>query len=470
MIRYLTNRWIRVQPGFFLWNPARDLIFLTLALALLAVPHGARAAMPVQETVLDNGLKVLILEDHAAPTATFQVWYRVGGSDDPPGRTGLSHLLEHMMFKGTEKHGPKTFSQTIKRAGGRDNAFTSKDYSGYFQLLASDRIDVSIDLEADRMRNLLLLDDETLSERDVVKEERRMRYDDRPQSLVYEEVMAAAYKTHPHRQPVIGWMADLGRITPADLRNHYDRYYSPNNAVVIVVGDVDPESMLKKIRTAFGPLPRGPEIPPRTWTEAPQYGERRVSVRKEAELPYLLSVYKTPALPEPDAYALDVLSTILSAGKSSRLYRSLVHEGKIALSAWASYDGLARDAGLFYLGGTAAPGHTAEELEKGLFEQIEKMKEKPPVEREVQKARNQAESNFVMEQDSIYMQAKTLGMFEATVGWKEINRYLDGIRAVTPEDVQRVARAYLEPSRRTTGILIPLKRENAMDKAEEKKL
>ena len=410
---------------------------------------------------------MLILEDHSAPTATFQVWYRVGGADDPPGRTGLSHLLEHMMFKGTEKHGPKTFSQTIKRAGGRDNAFTSKDYTGYFQLLAADRLGIAVELEADRMRNLLLLPEETLSERDVVKEERRLRYEDQPRSLVYQEVLAAAFKTHPHRQPVIGWMADLDRIRPEDLRRHYDRFYAPNNAFVIVVGDVEAEAMLSRIREAFGPLPRGPEPPPRAWREAPQYGERRVTVRRTAELPYILSVYKVPALPDKDAYALDVLSTILSGGKSARLYRRLVHERKMALSAWAAYDGLNLGPGLFYLAGTPTPGTPVEKLEKALLDEIEAIRRQAPSEREVQKAKNQTEAQFVMEQDSIYMQAKTIGMFEATVGWRAIDAYLEGIRSVTAADVQRVARTRLLAERKTTGILVPEKGRRNVQAEEE---
>lgn len=420
----------------------------------ILVPDISLAGQRIREEILGNGLKVLILEDHTAPTSTFQVWYRVGGSDDPPGRKGLSHLLEHMMFKGTEKFGPKTFSQTIKRAGGLDNAFTSNDYTGYFQLLASDRIGVSIEMEADRMTNLLLKEADTLSERDVVKEERRMRYEDKPQSIVYEEVMAAAFKTHPHRHPVIGWMDDLASITRADLKAHYSKFYSPDNAVIIVVGDVDSDDILDDIEKSFGGIPRGEGVDREAGTEAPQYGERRVYVKKPAELPYILSVYKVPVLPEADGYALDVLSTIMSSGKSSRLYRSLVYDRKIALSAWAGYDGLTNSPGLFYLGGTATPGNSVETLESALLEQIRMIKENPPTDREVRKAINQAEASFILEQDSIYMQAKTLGMFEMTVGWRLIDSYLDGLRAVTPEDISRAAKKYLVAERRTTGILV----------------
>ncbi len=436
----------------------RVFFILMLWLLIAAFPLKAFSSTQVREEFLHNGLKVLILENHKAPTATFQIWYRVGSASDPLGRTGISHLLEHMMFKGTKKYGPKTFSQTIKRAGGRDNAFTSKDYTGYFQLLASGRIDLSIELEADRMTNLLLQENEVLSERDVVKEERRLRYEDDPQSSVYEEVLAAAFKSHPYRRPVIGWMADLNSITQQDLLEHYRKYYAPNNSVIIVVGDVNPDTVMEKITKAFDVIPTGPEIRSFGMSEAPQTGERRVYVKKEAELPYILSVFKVPTIPHADSYALDVLSTILSEGKSSRLYNSLVYDKKIALSAWAAYDGISKGPGIFYLGGTASPGKTAEILENGLLEEIEKLKKEPPTEREVLKAKNQAEASFIMEQDSIYMQAKTLGTFELTVGWRLIDQYLEGIRSVTPEDVRRVAAKYLVTDQKTTGILIPLKK------------
>ena len=213
--------------------------------------HVHAHALDIAEYTLKNGLKVLILEDHKAPTATFQIWYRVGSRDENIGKTGLSHLLEHMMFKGTKKYGPKTFSQTIQRAGGTDNAFTSKEYTGYFELLASDRIGLPIELEADRMRNLVLTKDAVLSERDVVMEERRLRYEDDPQSLVYEQVMAMAFNNHPYRWPVIGWMSDLKTLDPDDLINHYRTYYAPNNAVIIVVGDVKKEDILSKVRGCF---------------------------------------------------------------------------------------------------------------------------------------------------------------------------------------------------------------------------
>ncbi len=378
-------------------------------------------SLPVKEYLLDNGLKVLILEDHKAPTATFQIWYRVGSRDEKSGKTGLSHLLEHMMFKGTKNHGPKTFSQAIQRAGGMDNAFTSRDYTGYFELLASDRITLPIDLEADRMQNLVLTKDTVLSERDVVTEERRLRTEDDPQSFVFEEVMAATFKNHPYRRPVIGWMSDLSTLNPEDLIKHYHTYYAPNSAVIIVVGDVDQKQIMEKIRTSFGSIPAGPPIPAMTAVEDEQKGERRVYVKKEAELPYVMMAYKVPNVSQEDGFALDVLGSILSDGKSSRLYHALVYDQQIALSAWASYEGLYKDPFVFFAGATAAQGKKIEDVERALLDEIEKIKKSPPTGQEVQRAKNQVEASFVMQQDSIYMQARTIGTFEMTMGWKFVD-------------------------------------------------
>jgi len=410
----------------------------------------------VNEYKLDNGLKILIVEDHKAPTATFQIWYKVGSRNEGIGKTGLSHLLEHMMFKGTSKYGPKTFSQTIQRAGGTDNAFTSREYTGYFELLASDRIELPIELEADRMQNLILTPQAVLSERDVVMEERRLRYEDDPQNMVFEEVMATAFKNHPYRWPVIGWMSDLKTLNPEDLIKHYKTYYTPDNAVVIVVGDVKSEEILSRIKTAFGSLPSGPPIKNTDPEEDEQRGGKRIYVKKEAELPYILSAYKVPNINHEDSFALEVLGNILSEGKSSRLYNSLVYEKQIAVSAWASYDGLHNDPFLFFAGATASHGKTVEDVENALINEIEKIKKEPPSEQEVRKAKNQIEASFIMEQDSIYMQARTIGTYEMVGGWRLLEKYLDGIRKVSPEDVRRVAAKYLITERRTTGILIPV--------------
>ncbi len=414
----------------------------------------------VHEEVLPNGLKVLVLRDESAPLAVFQIWYHAGAVNEQVGKTGLSHLLEHMMFKGTSQYGPKDFSRIIKRAGGIDNAATGKDYAFYYQKLSPDRLDLSIELEADRMQNLIVNEKETLLERDVVMEERRMRYEDDPQSLVYEEVVSAAFKNHPYRWPVIGWMADLERLTREDIWRYYKTYYVPNNALIVIAGDIDTGSLMKNIRKRFGAIPEGPDIMPVKPGEPEQRGERRVYVKKEAKLPYVLIAYKTPNVFDEDSYALDVLASILSDGKSSRIYKALIDEKQVALSAGAWYSNIQKHPFLFYLHGTALPDRTIDEVESAIYEEVQRIKDEPPTDREVQKVKNNIEAEFVMDQDSIFYRAMLLARFEMIGSWKLMDRYLEGIRSVKPVDVQRVAAKYLVDDKRTVGVLIPLKGEN----------
>lgn len=413
----------------------------------------------VYEEILPNGLKVLVLKDPDVPMAVFQIWYRVGSVNEQIGKTGLSHLLEHMMFKGTHKYGPKTFSRLIKKVGGVDNAGTSRDYTFYYQKLPPDKLYLSIELEADRMQNLIIDPEEVLSERNVVMEERRMRYEDDPQGLVFEEVVAAAFKNHPYRWPVIGWMSDLKGLTREDLLRHYRTYYVPNNAFMVVAGNIDIDATMDMIRREFGAIPKGPDVRPIHIEEPEQRGERRVFVKREAELSYVLIAYKAPNVLHEDSYALEVLASILSDGKSARIYKSLVRKKRVALSAGAGYSNFQKYPFLFYLYGTAMPGRTIEEVENALYEEVENIKSQPPDAREVQKAKNQIESDFIMGQDSIFFRARILGLFETIGDWRLKERYLEGIRAVKPEDVQRVAKKYLIEDRRTVGILIPIKED-----------
>lgn len=430
-----------------------SLIFLIFILCPLSSDAGVR------EYALPNGLKVLMTEDHTSPIAVFQIWYRVGSRDEVSGRTGMSHLLEHMMFKGTRKYGPKVLSRTVGRYGGTDNAGTSRDFTYYHQILPSDRIGLSLDFESDRMRNLILDEKETVSERNVVMEERRWRLEDDPQSSLYEEVMAEAFMVHPYRWPVLGWRPDLASITREDLAAYYRKYYSPDNAVIVVAGDIDPDELIGKIRDYFSAIGTGPERESFVSGEPPQSGERRVYLRREAELPYVVAAYHTPSFPDEDSAALEVLATILSDGKSSRLYKSLVYEKKIALDASASYNGLYKDPFLFFLDATPAPGQDVSGLEQALYAEVERIRAEPPSEFELQKAKNQIEASFVMEQDSVFLQAQVLGMFEMLGGWRLKDAYLEGIRSVTAGDVQRVAEKYIRPDNRTVGILMPEKAE-----------
>ncbi|GBE03243.1 protease 3 precursor [bacterium BMS3Abin09] len=448
-------------------------LLLFLLTAMIIFPGYARGmdkdvqeneAGYIHEEVLPNGLKVLAVKDPNAPLAVFQIWYNAGSVFEQVGKTGLSHLLEHMMFKGTKKHGPGEFSKIIKRAGGVDNAGTTKDFTFYYQKLAPDRLHLSIKLEADRMRNLIMDPDETLSERDVVMEERRMRYEDDPQNLVYEEVMAAAFKSHPYRWPVIGWMPDLKTITRDNLWKYYRARYIPNNALIVVAGNIDVEAIMKKIKKEFGPIPKGPEIELFKVDEPLQRGERRVYVEKEAELPYVMCAYKTPNVLHEDSYALDVLAGVLSGGKSSRIYRSLIDEQRIALSAGAGYSSFNKYPNLFYLYGTPLPGKNIEDVENALYAEIEKIQREAPSEREVQKAKNQIEADFIMNQDSLFYRVMLMAQFEIIGGRDLKETYLEGIRNVTSEEVRQVAEKYLVKDQRTVGTLIPLKNNN--DKAQ----
>ncbi|MDA8101176.1 MAG: pitrilysin family protein [Nitrospiraceae bacterium] len=431
-----------------------------ILLTCVAVSAAFSQDLKVTEKVLPNGLKVLLKEEHKSPVVTFQIWYRVGSRNERLGTTGMSHLLEHMMFKGSKKYGPKQFSQTVQRNGGNDNAFTSKDYTAYFENFAADRLETAMDLEADRMQNLLLDPKEFLFERDVVKEERRMRTDDDPTQTMVEQLLATAFAAHPYQWPVIGWMADIGNIARDDLLKHYRTYYAPNNATIVVVGDFRSDKALALIEKHFGAIPRGPDVPKVGAVEPKQLGEKRAIVKQEAELPALYAAYKTPNLTSRDSYALNVLQGILSSGKSSRLYRSLVYDKQIALYAGGDYDDVSTDPNLFTLYAGIMPGKTTEEVEKALYAEIDRFKNEPVTDEELQKAKNQAEAMFIMSQDSVFYQAMLLGQFETVASWHYLERYLDGIRAVTKDDIQRVAKEYFVEDSRTVGILVPVKGES----------
>jgi zinc protease len=415
--------------------------------------------LKVTEKVLPNGLKVLLKEEHKSPVVTFQIWYRVGSRNERLGKTGMSHVLEHMMFKGSKKYGPKQFSQIVQRNGGNDNAFTSADYTAYFENFAADRIEIGMDLEADRMQNLLLDPKDFLSERDVVKEERRMRTEDDPTSVMVEQLMATAFAAHPYQWPVIGWMADLENLTRDDLEAHYRTYYAPNNATIVVAGDFDTGKVLALVEKHFGGIPRGPQVPKVGAVEPKQLGEKRVIVKQEAELPAVFAGYKVPTIKNPDAFALNVFQGILASGKSSRLYRSLVYEKQIALYAGGDYDDVSIDPDLFYVYAGVMPGRTVEEVEKAMYAEIDRLKTEPVTDEELQKAKNQAEATFIMSQDSVFYQAMQLGQFETVADWRLVGKYLDGIRSVTKEAVQRVAREYFTEDNRTVGILVPVKKQ-----------
>lgn len=438
-------------------NILRVVIVLAVVTLFLA-PQSARAAgMTVQEFALDNGLKILLVEEPKAPVVTVQIWYRVGSRNEVMGRAGLSHMLEHMMFKGTPKYGKGAFSQLIKKNGGNDNAFTSQDYTAYFETLAADKLELALELEADRLQGLLLDDKEFQVEREVVKEERRLRIEDVPSSSLVEHLYAQAFMIHPYHWPIIGWFNDLDAMTIHDLTAYYQTYYAPNNATLVIVGDVKAETALPLIRKYFDGIPRGNPPPPMSVVEPAQKGERRIVVKREAQLPFIYFGYKAPNFTSPDARALAVLESILSGGRSARLYEALVYRKKLALQVGAGYNALAADPELFTFYAVVNPSATVADVEQAVLVEIERLKNAPPSEMELQKAKNQVEANYLFEQDSIFRRAMLLGTAEtAGAGWRYIADYVDQVRAVTKEDVQRVARAYLTEDTRTIGILVPV--------------
>ena len=421
-----------------------------------AAPSLAGLKDQVFEANLQNGLKVILLENHKAPAITFQVWYRVGSRNEQWGRTGLSHMLEHMMFKGSKRFSAQEFTRLIAENGGNDNAFTSEDYTAYFENMSSDKVQVLIDLESDRMQNLVLRDEDFQTERMVVMEERRMRTEDDPQGYLMEQVQAAAFQTSPYHWPTIGWKEDIERFTLDDLKSYYGTYYNPVNAILVVVGDFRKEDLLPRIKKAFEGIPKGPAPDQRKDVDQPQTGERRVNVKKEAELPYLVMAYHVPNLRTPDSYVLEVLAALLSSGKSSRLYQSLVQEKQIALSVDADNSLLSKDPSLFTLSAQPLPEKDVAEVEKALNEELERLRKEMVDRRELEKAKNQLEAAFVYGQASLFYQGMLLAQHEIALDWKTVDDYLPSIRKVTPEDIRRVVNLYLTADNRTVGTLIPL--------------
>lgn len=422
--------------------------------AQAATPGGAPLA--VTEATLDNGLRVLVQDDPRNPIVAVQVFYRVGSRNERPGATGLAHFLEHMMFKGTPTYGRGQVARLIEENGGRDNAYTTKDLTSYYTNIAADKLDLVLRIEADRMRHLLLDAAEIDSERKVVMEERRMRSEDDPDGLVYEAMASLAFKAHPYRWPIIGWMSDIARINQTELRAFYDTYYLPNNAIVVIAGDVRAPVALEMVRRHFAGVRRGPAPPPVTAVEPPAIDERRLVVRREqARLPVVNIAWHVPSHTSPDAPALELLSTLLSSGRASRLYQKLVYEKRMALGAGGDYSYFTLDPSLFWFYAAPLPGQAPEAVEQALLAEIERLKQEVVPEEELARARNQIEASFVWQQDSVFSRASVLGRFEMLGSWRLLDDYLPKLRAVTAADLQRVARTYFAVDRKNVSILLP---------------
>ena len=434
---------------------------LLLALAFSLLPPGVQAAPDTHEFRLANGLRLIVKEDHRAPTVANMVWYRAGSIDEQNGTTGVAHVLEHMMFKGTKKLKPGEFSKKVAELGGRENAFTSRDYTAYHQQVEKSRLEQVMALEADRMQNLTMDPAEFAKEIRVVMEERRLRTDDQPIALLMEALNATAFVANPYHHPVVGWMDDLQNMTAADALAWYQRWYAPNNAVVVIAGDVEPKQVLKLAEKYFGKIP--PKTLPKTkpQDEPKQIGIRRVSVKAPAENPYLMMAYKVPKLldveKDDDPFALEVLAAVLDGYDNARLSAKLVRTDRIANSVDAGYDGTARGPVLFTLSGEPTRDTSLEQLETALRAEVERIAKEGVSADELKRVKAQLIASQVYKRDSVFGQAMEIGSMELTgFSYKLIDRMIERLAAVTPAQVQAVAQKYFSDDQLTVATLLPL--------------
>lgn len=439
-------------------------------IAILVASSGSPLALAVSERTheftLDNGLELIVQEDHRAPVAAIMVWYRVGSSYEYDGITGVSHALEHMMFKSTKTLGVGEFSAIVAANGGRENAFTSSDFTAYFQQWSAENVSLSFKLEADRMQNLVIDDAEFAKEINVVLEERRLRTDDNPQALASEATRAAAYQTSTYRYPVIGWESDIQNMTGDDLRQWYSRWYGPNNATVVVVGDVDAQAVLALAKEHFGLIKARTIAPPKPRPEVPQRGIKRVSFSSDkARIPFLVMGYKAPVLLQAVAdsdierweiYALDVLSEALDGDASARLQRNLVRGREVASHVSARYSSAQRITTLFQFSAVPRDGTSLEQLEKAILAEIDELKRVPPTANELERIKTQVVADSIFERDSMQHQAIIIGSLESVgLDWRLNDAYAANIKAVTSEQVRLVAEKYLRPESLTVAHLLP---------------
>lgn len=428
---------------------------------LMSVSAWAQGEAEVVDFTLDNGLEVVVIPDRRAPIVTHMVWYKVGSADELPGKSGIAHFLEHLMFKGTARHPAGEMDRVIADIGGYTNAFTTKDVTVYHQTVPPDFLDEMMDFEADRMRGLDLTEDVIGAERDVVLEERRMRVEASPQALLAEETAATAYQNHPYRIPTIGWLHEIEQLNRADAVAFYDRYYAPNNAVLVVAGDVEPEAVRALAEAIYGKVPRGPDLPPRLRPSEPPYETARTVTLHDPRVgvPSFAKGWITPSyrVAEPgEAEALDLLSEILGGGSRSRFYQELVVKAGIASAAGANYDGGAYDPGSFTLYGVPQGTHSIEEVEAAIDAQVERLIRDGVTPAELDAAKMRYVRGMIFARDEQASMANIYGSYLANGGdVADIAAWPDRIRAVTPQQVQAVAAKYLDPRISVTGYLLP---------------
>jgi zinc protease len=428
--------------------------------ALGTSPQALGTSSQAFERTLPNGMKVLVKQDRRAPTAVHMVWFRAGSMDEVNGRTGVAHVLEHMMFKGTASLGPGEFSRRVAQMGGRENAFTSRDYTGYFQQIHKSRLADVMALEAERMDNLRLDAGEFAKEIRVVMEERRLRTEDRASGRVFEALMAATFDAHPYRHPIIGWMSDLQSLTVADAQAWYDAWYTPANAVLVVAGDVDPDEVYRLAEQTYGRIASRPLPDRKPQNEPPQRGIKRLEVKAPAENPYLAMAFHVPRLVsvenDREPFALEMLASVLSAGDSARLVRNVVRGSRIANQAGAGYDLTQRGPALFVLDGTPADGRSPAEVEQALRAEIARIAREGVPQSELDRVKVQYVSSQVYKRDSIFAQAMEIAGLEISgYSHRDADRILERVRTVTSDEVKAVAAKYFGDDSLTVVTLVP---------------
>jgi zinc protease len=412
------------------------------------------------EQVLANGLKVIVREDHRAPVIISQIWYKVGSSYESTGTTGISHMLEHMMFKASKNLKDGEFVEIIAKVGGNQNAMTSNDFTAYYQMLNKDHLETSFKLESERMQNLLLDPDVFAKEQQVVIEERRMRVEDNPISNTYERLEALAHIGSPYHHPVIGWPDDLRNYKISDLKSWYDRWYAPNNAIIVVVGDVQPKQVFDLANKYFSHIAAKPIEELKSRVEIVPLGARDITVQLPAKLPYLFMSYNVPSLQtatnKEEVYALDVISSILSGGKSARLPKILEREKEVVTSVNSSYSSFNLYNSLFTIDAIPAEGVTIKQAQEAILEQLQTLKTSLVTKEELERVKATLIANKVYEQDSIYYQALTIGLLESiNLSWRDYNDYIEYLQAITPLQIKTAANKYFTAERLTVAVLEP---------------
>lgn len=439
---------------------ARCAVFLILFVFIPAASARSDGA-EVSDFTLANGLEVVVIPDHRAPIVTHMVWYKAGSADEAPGKSGIAHFFEHLMFKGTKNHPPGEFSARVAEIGGQENAFTTDDYTAFFQQVDPSALETMMSYEADRMRNLVLTDDVIGPERNVIMEERRMRVDNNPQAILGEELDATLFLNHPYRFPVIGWMHEIARLNRADATAFYDRYYAPNNAVVVVAGDVTADTVRKYAEETYGKVARGQDLPPRVRPSEPEHHTKRTVTLADPRIgvPSFQTLWIVPSYHSAkpgEAEALDLLAEILGGGVRSRLYRDLVVAKGIASSVGAYYQGTMLDPSKFAVYGAPIGTAHLEDVQKAVDAEVARIASEGVSEDELEKAKKRFVRGMIFARDSQGGMARLYGSTLATGGTVEdVEKWPDRINAVTADQVKAVAARYLVPDISVTGYLLP---------------